>query len=259
MLLEQHPRVAAARAGREVARQEAAILESSPYEWTAKVSTQRRALESGPRYREWNAGIERTIRLPGKAAADRNIGKATEEEAEARYGEAVHEAARELMTLWVEWLAGEREHALATSDKQTTKESLAAVEKRMRAGDASKLDLNVARAELAEQRRAEGDASMRANAAWARFSAQFPGMARQVIPLPMPLPIEEEVAVWQERILAESDELKIVQTQLRQVKAHAERSLSYMTKNPTNNKKTTTEIGGQERISGVTISIPLPG
>src|SRR3569833_899030 len=161
MLLEQHPRVAAARAGREVARQEAAILESSPYEWTAKVSTQRRALESGPRYREWNAGIERTIRLPGKAAADRKIGKATEEEAEARYGEAVHEAARELMTLWVEWLAGEREHALATSGIQSTKERQTTNKKHKQASNATKQKKKEARAELAEQRRAEGDASMR--------------------------------------------------------------------------------------------------
>src|SRR3569832_1149109 len=74
MLLEQHPRVAAARAGLEVARQEATNLESSPYEWTAKVNTQRRTQKSRPHKREWNAGIERTIRLPGKAAADRNIG-----------------------------------------------------------------------------------------------------------------------------------------------------------------------------------------
>ena len=84
-LLQQDPSVAAARAGLEAARQEAGILDSSPYEWNAKLSSQRRTLQSGPRYQEWNVGIERTLRLPGKAAADRNIGKATVEEAEARY------------------------------------------------------------------------------------------------------------------------------------------------------------------------------
>jgi len=71
-LLEQDPSVAAARASLEVARQEAGILDSSPYEWNARLSSQRRTLQSGPRYQEWNVGIERTLRLPGKAAPDRN-------------------------------------------------------------------------------------------------------------------------------------------------------------------------------------------
>ena len=53
-------------------------------------------------------GIERPLRLPGKASADRNIGKATMKEAEARYGEALHEAAQNLLSLWLDWLAAER-------------------------------------------------------------------------------------------------------------------------------------------------------
>lgn len=88
-LLQQDPGVAAARAGLDVALQEAGILDQSPYEWTTRATGQQRRLESGPRYNEWNVGIERTIRLPGKAAADRNIGKATVEESRARYGEAL--------------------------------------------------------------------------------------------------------------------------------------------------------------------------
>lgn len=258
-LLEQHPQVAAARAGLEVARQEAGVLENSPYEWTAKLSNQRRSLQSGPRYREWNAGIERTIRLPGKATADRKIGRSIVEEAEARYGEALHEVARELAALWVDWLAAERAHALSAEGLQSMRDSLAAVEKRLRAGDASKLDLGTAQAELAEQRRAESEAATQANAAWARLSAYFPGLERQPIPLPVPLPIDGEPAAWRERILAESDELKVVQTQLRQAKAQAERARTDKMPDPTLGVFTASELGGQERISGVTISIPLPG
>ena len=47
-LLEQDPGVATARAGLEVARQEAAILDKSPYEWTARATGQQRRLDSGP-------------------------------------------------------------------------------------------------------------------------------------------------------------------------------------------------------------------
>jgi len=258
-LLEQDPRVAAARAGLEVARQEASILDKSPYEWTGKALGQRRSLDTGPRYREWNVGIERTIRLPGKGSADRNIGKATIEESEARYGEALHESARELVSLWVDWLAAERGRELAASNLVAVQENLKAVDKRLRAGDASKLDLNLASAELAEQKRMDNDARTQASAAWARLSVRFPGINRQSVLLPAPMLIAEDEALWRDRIIGESDELKVVQTQLRIAQAQADRAQADRVPDPTFGVYTASEAGGRERISGITLSIPLPG
>jgi cobalt-zinc-cadmium efflux system outer membrane protein len=258
-LLEQDLGVAAARAGLEVALQEAGILDKSPYEWIVRGTAQQRRVDNSSRYNEWSAGIERTLRLPGKAAADRNLGKATVEASQARYGEARHQAARELMGLWVEWLHAENAHTLAGRNLQATQESLAAVDKRVRAGDASKLDLNLARAELADQRRLDNDAKMQAAVAWARLSTRFPGVARQVQVLPTPLPLAEEAAFWRERILEQSDELKLVQTQLVMDQAHAERARKNRTPDPTLGVQTASEIGGRERLAGVTISMPIPG
>lgn len=261
-LLERDPAVASVRAGLNVASQEADILDKSPYEWTTKLSGQRRATSypgNSANYNEWNAGIERTIRLHGKAAADRRIGGATVEEARARYGEALHEAARELMALWVDWLAAERAQELAANNLRATEENLAVVEKRARAGDASKLDVSVARAELAEQKRQYSDAKTQAAAAHSRLSTRFPGVDIQSTAMPSPLPVEEDAAFWRERILAESDELKVVQAQLRTAQAHAERARADKTPDPTIGIYTASEIGGRERISGVTFSIPIPG
>ena len=258
-LLEQDPRVALARAGLEVARQEAGILSQSPYEWTPRVTGQRRSVSDGTRYGEWNAGIERTFRLPSKAAADRNIGKATIEESEAVYGEALHEAARELMGLWVDWLVAERARELAAGNLQSTQESLAAVEKRFGAGDASKLDSSIARAELADQRRLDNDAKTQASAAWSRLSTRFPGIDRQVIALPAPPPIVENAALWRDRILAESDELKVAQKAMQKAEALAERARADKIPDPTVGLYSASELGGRERITGVMISIPIPG
>ena len=258
-LLEQDPGVAAARAGLEVALQEAGMLDKSPYEWIVRSTAQQRRVENSSRYNEWSAGIERTLRLPGKAAADRNLGKATVEASQARYGEARHEAARELMGLWLEWLHAENAHTLAGQNLQATQESLAAVDKRVRAGDASKLDLNLARAELADQRRLDNDAKMQAAVAWARLSTRFPGVARQGQALPMPLPLAEEATFWRERILEQSDELKLAQTQLGVDQAHAERARKDRTPDPTLGVQTASEVGGRERLAGVTISMPIPG
>jgi outer membrane protein TolC len=258
-LLEQDPGVAAARAGLDVALQEADILDSSPYEWTPRVTGQQRRLENGPRYSEWNVGVERTIRLPGKAAADRRLGEATVEESQARHGAALQEAARELVALWVDWLAAERARDLAGSSLQSAQASLATVEKRVRAGDASKLDLGVARAELADQRRMDNDAKTQASAAWLRLSTRFPGVKRQIMALPAPLRIDEDAAFWRERILAQSDEFKVVQMQMRMAQAHAERAHADKTPDPTLGVYTASEAGSSERISGIMISIPIPG
>lgn len=258
-LLEQDPAVAAARAGLDVALQEAGILDRSPHEWTAQATGQQRRVENGPHYNEWNVGLERTIRLSGKAAADRKLGKAGIEESQARYGEALHESARELMALWVEWLAAERAHELAQNGLQSTQASLAAVEKRVRAGDASKLDLNIARAELAEQRRMDNDARTQADAAWARLSTRFPGVSRQATALPMPLEMGGDAASWRARILDQSDELKVAQAQMQMAQAHADRARADKTPDPTLGGYTASEGGGSERIVGVTLSVPIPG
>lgn len=258
-LLQQDPSVAAARAGLEAARQEAGILDRSPYEWNAKLSSQRRTLQSGPRHQEWNVGIEHTLRLPGKAAADRNIGKATVEEAEARYGDAIHEAARELLTLWLDWLHAERAYELAGANSQSAQENLGVVEKRARAGDAARLDVSLAQADLAEQKRVVNDAKTQAAVTWARLQARFPGLGRQFMTLPTPVPLKERAAFWRERILAESDELKTVQAQLRRAQAQTERARADKVPDPTVGLYNASEIGGQERITGVMISIPIPG
>lgn len=257
-LLEQDPSVAAARAGLEAARQEAGILDSSPYEWNARLSSQRRTLQSGPHYQEWNVGIERTLRLPGKAAADRNIGKATVEEAEARYGDALHEAARELLTLWLDWLHAERAYELAGANGQAAQENLDVVEKRARAGDAARLEVSLAQAELAEQKRVANDAKTQATIAWARLQARFPGLGRQFTVLPTPLPLKENAAFWRERILAQSDELKTVQAQLQRAEAQAERARADKVPDPTVGVYNASELGGQERITGMMISMPIP-
>ncbi len=258
-LLAQDPRVAIARAGLAVARQEANLLEVSPYEWTAKALGQRRSMDTGAQYREWNVGLERTIRLPGKLTADRNIGQATLEEAGARYGEALHESAKELGSLWIGWLGSEREHELASANFQAVQENLLAVDKRNRAGDASRLDLNLASAELAEQKRLRNDAQTRAAAAWARISARFPGIQPLRTELPSLQSVTEDISQWRDRILAESDVLKLAQSQLRSAQAQAERAHASRFADPTVGVFSASDVGGRERLMGLSISIPLVG
>lgn len=258
-LLEQNPAVAAARAGLEVARQEAGILDKSPHEWTARAMGQRRTIESGRSYGEWSLGLERTLRLGGKAGADRSLGAAMVEESRARYGEALHESARELMAHWLDFLGTQRADALATASLLAAQENLRVVERRVAAGDASRLDANLARADVAEQSRAGNDARTQAVAAWARLSARFPGVGRSDTGLPFSGLLAGDEAALRDRIMSESDELKIAQANLLKTKARAERERADRHPDPTFGVHVASEAGGRERILGVSISIPLPG
>lgn len=258
-LLDQDPGVATARAGLDVARHEADILGQSPYEWSAKALTQRRNVTGAGGFNEWNVGLERGVRLPAKGAADRRMGEAALGEARARYGEAVHIAARELMTSWLDWLAADQAYTLAQASGVSVQDNLTAVDKRVKAGDASKLDANLAKAELAEQRRLENDAKTQAAAAWARLSVRFPGFARERAALPLPLAWDQSDGFWQQRILSESDELKILQAQVARAEAQSARERADRMPDPTLGVYRASEAGGREKITGFTISIPLPG
>ncbi|WP_295679696.1 TolC family protein [uncultured Nevskia sp.] len=257
-LLEHDPSVSAARAGLDRANAEARGLEVSPYEWTAQGYGQQRDVQNDRNYSEWSAGIERTIRLPAKAAADRAIGKTGIAASEAAYGEALHEAARDLAALWVDWLAAERARELAAISLRSFEESLGAVEKRARAGDAARLDLGTARAELVEQRRQENDAKTAATVAWTRLSGRFPGIGQQAVPMPMPLPIDADTSAWRERILSQSDELKVAEFRAKSADSLAARARADRIPDPTIGAYTTSETSGQQKIIGVSVSVPIP-
>lgn len=257
-LIAQDPAVMAAQAGLRVAREGAGILEASPYEWTPSASAQRRSAD-GAHYNEWNVGVDRTIRLPGKAAADRDLAGGMLDEARARYLGEIHASAKLLMTLWIDWLAAEQGLELSIRNVASARSGMVAVERRVKAGDASKLDLNLVQGELAEQRRLESEARTLAAAAWSRLSARFPGIERRAVPLPQPVPVPHEDAFWRERILEVSEDLRVLRTQLSQSQAAAARARAERIPDPTVGLFTASERGGAERYWGVRVSIPLPG
>ena len=93
----------------------------------------------------------------------------------------------------------------------------------------------------------------------ARLQARFPGVGLSAGALSAPVRIKADAAYWRTRILAQSDELKIAQAQLRKAQASGARARAERLPDPTVGLYSASEIGGQERISGISISIPLPG
>ena len=257
--IDGDPQVSEARSALAAAGHAAAALTASPYEWITRAGTQRRSYQSGGESREWSAQIERGIRIGGKAQLDRQLGDAGLEIAQARVGEARHEAARALADLWLGWLGAGRAQALFEEQLSFAEANLRAVDLRRRAGDASALDVSIARTDLAEVQRQASLAASSLVKARARLRVRFPDAPLEVQPLANPQTVPKTEAQWRERILAEADPLKIAQGQLRRAEVAASRSRADRLPDPVVGVHTASEAFRNERVVGVSISIPLAG
>src|SRR3989344_3325641 len=133
--IDQDPYVVEARRALAAAGHGAAALRSGRHEWTTRAIVQSRRYDAGGRSNEWEAGLERALRIGGKARLDGDI--------------------------------GEVEIAFA-------QESLRAVESRRKAGDASVLDVNLATTDLVEMDRHLSAAGTAEAKAHAKLNSRFP-------------------------------------------------------------------------------------
>ena len=237
----------------------AAVLAAGPHEWTANASTQRRRVGGVGNTTEWSVGVERGIRIGGKAGLDRELGDVDIVIARARVGEARHEAARALSDLWLNWLAAHSAQALLKEQLSFAEANLAAVDKRKRAGDASALDLSIAQSDLAEVRRQASQADSNLAKAHAKLKLRFP--EAPLVPSALSDPAEPmwPEARWRERIVAEADPLKAAEGQVRKAELTASRTRADKLPDPTVGVFTSTEAFRNERVVGISVSIPFGG
>lgn len=258
--IDRDPSVTQARSGVEAAVHEGAAIASSSHEWNARVQAQRRNYrDTTTRSNEWQAQLERPIRINGKAGIDRQLGDVTQEIARARLGEARHEAARTLAELWMDVVVARGQVALLREQLAFADSNLSAVDKRKRAGDASALDVNVAQADAGEVQRQASLAATQLAKAEARLRVRFAGAepGAQALSQPGDLPLPE--AQWRERVLAEADPIKASEAQVRQAELTADRARADRIADPTVGVYTASEAMRNERVVGISISIPFGG
>lgn len=259
-LVTDDPSVVQARHGLEAARHRATALTAGSQEWTARTTAQRRRERgAGGSSNEWSVGIERAIRIGGKAGLDRQLGEAHTRLAEARHGEARHEAARELLGFWLDWLSAERTRQLWTEQLGFAQQNLTAATTRRKAGDASKLEQNAAQADLSEVQRQLSTAGNEEAKARAKLRGHFPNLALLAPALSEPLALGGDPAAWRERILDESDELRIAKEDLKQAELVAARARADRIADPTVGVHTSSERSGAERVVGLSFSMPFGG
>ena len=257
--IDQDPAVIEARRALSAAGHGAAALRAGSHEWTTKVAAQRRRYDNGGNSNEWTASLERTIRIGGKAGIDTQLGDNELIIGQARIGEARHEAARALADLWLNTLATSRQRELWAEQLSFAEASHQAVEKRRKAGDASMLDLNVARADLIEVQRQRSAATSAEAKARAKLAVRFPTLTYEAKPMAEPTALDMSLAQWRDRILAESDPIKVAEGLLKRAELSAARAKADRIPDPTLGVFTASEAFRNERIIGLSVSLPLSG
>lgn len=257
--IDKDPAVVEARRALDAAGHGAAVLAAGPHEWTANASTQRRNVGGVGNTTEWSVGVERGIRIGGKAGLDRQLGEVDIEIARARVSEARHEAARALSDLWLNWLEAHSAQALLKEQLSFAETNLAAVDKRKRAGDASALDLSIAQSDLAEVRRQASQADSTLAKAGAKLKLRFPEATLAPAALSDPAEPMWPEARWRERIVAEADPLKTAEQLVRRAELTASRTRADKVPDPTVGVFTSSEAFRNERVIGISVSIPFGG
>ena len=263
-VLLANPSVQAASSQIRVEQANRSRLEAGSYEWSLRMGGQQRRSRpaSGPdeRFNEWNAAIERPLRLPGKASLDSELGAAGVALAATGHGDALHEASRHLLKSWFVWL---RENAAASQwsaqlgllDKQAK-----AVQRRQQLGDAARLETIQTAAALAQAAAQLAQARVRQQTAAEDLRRRYP---RLPIATPTaianPIPVEGGETDWVTAILEQSHELELSRGETQRARIAASRASGDRLPDPTFGLHVSRERAGEDQIVGAYLSIPLPG
>lgn len=263
-VLRANPGVQAADSQIDVEEANRRRLEAGPYEWSVRLGSQQRRARpaSGPeeRFTEWNAALERPVRLPGKSAVDAELGAAGVTLAETARGDALHEASRNLLRSWFVWL---RETAAAAQwadqvgllDKQNK-----ATQRRQQLGDAARLEAVQGEAALAQAESQLAQARVRKGTAAEDLRRRYPGLPlTEPASIAEPQPLTGTEEEWISAILDHSHELGVARGEVRQAQLLAGRSSRDRLPDPSFGVHVSRERAGEDHIVGAYINIPLPG
>ncbi len=237
-------------------------IDAGPHEWAIRLEGQVRDVVTPEtrRYNEWRGALERPLRLPGKAAIDAEIGAQGIARAEAAYGDALHETARGLLKRWFVWL---RERETARQWQRQTDlllQQQQATARRITHGDASRLELMQAEAATAQAQAALEQARLREAVAATELDANFPAIHRPAeLTITAPQPLAGSLSEWREHLLEHNHELMLARSESLRSRLLANRADAERLPDPTVGVHFGADRSGEERLAGISLSIPIPG
>ncbi len=258
--LKNSPEALAAQAGIQVGEAVNRRLQAGEHEFNLRVAGQRRTVNPSERYREWDVMLERPIRLPGKAAIDGKLGQTEMARTQTVYGDVLHETGRSLLKAWFSWgrertTAQQWEEQVGLLQKEAD-----IVARRVRAGDAPRLESDLAEAMVAQAESALLQARLREQVAANDLAQRFPAISLpKVQAAATPVPLEQGLEYWREEILRHNHELGVARSESMLGRLQAERASADRTPDPTVGMHMAGERDGAEHLVGLHVSVPFPG
>jgi outer membrane protein TolC len=235
-------------------------------EWTLGADALQHRIDTPQdRFAEWGVTLSRPLRMPGRAEADRALAGALTVHAEASLGEAMHESGRQLLALWFDWLNEASQSKMWLGQVALAEQQLAAVNARIRLGEAARSERVNAEAALAQARLQQQQAATREQRARSRLTTQYPGLPVTAGDT-LPSPVEPGVHALQgsaddyvNAVLAHNHELFRARRQAEVLRAEARQLASRRSVDPNVGVFYKNEMGGNEHLLGVSVGLTLPG
>jgi outer membrane protein, heavy metal efflux system len=232
---------------------------SGNYEFNLRAgSAQRNVSSTGQKLKEWDVALERPLRLLNKVSIDQEIGAASVARADFALGDARHEAGRLLLKLWFDWEREQAQVSLWLNQIDIYQKQVDTVAKRIKAGDAAKMELNQAQIMVSQATVSSQQAQLRAQLAGNALRREFPSIQLEDDLVPtQPQVIELGYTYWQARVLDDNHELGMAQEHNHIQQLLAQRSRADQLPDPTVGARYSSEVGGTEKVAGIYVSIPL--
>jgi hypothetical protein len=231
---------------------------AGPHELEITALSQRRTDAAGRTGNELEYGLQSGLRWPWKRALDQQIGGLAREIGELSYIDAWHEAGRLLLDQWYAWLQAEHAARLHDAQLQVLVQQQASVARRVEAGDAARLELQIAEAETQQMRATRAQAQRDARLAREALSRDFPDLP---LNLPAALSAPDELTgpdePWLDEIITHNHEIELANTRRDEAALAAERTQRDQLADPTVGLRYSNNLGGDRRVIGLTFSIPV--
>lgn len=272
------PQVRAAAAGVALAQARGQRLEAGTHEWVLKAGTQRRSESAGPQYTEGELALERPIRWGGKAQTDRELGQAGVVAGKLGYADVWHENVRGLLQAWYDWQRARSAAQVLAQQATLAQSQLDVSVRRVKAGNAPRMDQLMAQAELERAQANEQQAGGREQVLRQSLQKRFAGLVlSDDMAEPPPgltgkasvtaidqkasarLQLPGEDASWFKRITEDNHEIELAEAEVVVARLQAERARLDAQPDPLLGVRATRERGGQENVLGVYLAIPLSG
>lgn len=259
--LDAHPGVLAAQARVLSAEAEARALARGPYEVTASGSYISRSVDREGRFDEFDGQLLRSVRLPGKARLDREIGSYGVSAARNGSEDVRHQAARLLNDSWWNWLGAAEQARVDRQAVANLTRLLDAVKQRVAVRDAAALEGDRAEAMLGSAQLAAEQSAGAEALARTRLLTVFPQIhaAGDAPAVPRPVLPEAGIDALGQLVVARSHEIAGAEALAGQAAAAASRARADRIADPAFGVRMFSERGGAERGAGVLFSLPLGG